>query len=58
MKSVRLFDYLQYDGQAWQVVSQDGPELALKDLASDRIRWPTPAAAPSHGAGGNWPARQ
>lgn len=38
MKSVRLFDYLQYDGQAWQVVAQDGPELALKDLMSGRIR--------------------
>ncbi|MCW2731037.1 MAG: Integrase [Mycobacterium sp.] len=31
MKSVRLFDYLHYDGPAWQVVAQDGPELALKD---------------------------
>uniref|UniRef100_UPI003F58B171 Mu transposase C-terminal domain-containing protein n=1 Tax=Mycolicibacterium obuense TaxID=1807 RepID=UPI003F58B171 len=38
MKSVRLFDYLQYDGQSWQVVAQDGPELALKDLMSGRIR--------------------
>jgi putative transposase len=38
MKSVRLFDFLQYDGQSWQVVAQDGPELALKDLMSGRIR--------------------
>ncbi|MGH7920423.1 MAG: Mu transposase C-terminal domain-containing protein [Candidatus Dormibacteraceae bacterium] len=38
MKSVRLFDYLKYDGQAWQVVAQDGQELALKDLMSGRIR--------------------
>ena len=38
MRSVRLFDYLQYDGQSWQVVAQDGPELALKDLVSGRIR--------------------
>lgn len=38
MKSVRLFDYLQYDGQAWQVVAQDGLELALKELMSGRIR--------------------
>lgn len=38
MKSVRLFDCLQYDGQAWQVVAQDGPDLALKDLMSGRIR--------------------
>ena len=38
MRSVRLFDCLQYDGQSWQVVAQDGPELALKDLVSGRIR--------------------
>ncbi|KUI42946.1 integrase [Mycobacterium sp. GA-1199] len=38
MKSVRLFDCLQYDGQTWQVVAQDGPELALKELMSGRIR--------------------
>jgi len=38
MRSVRLFDYLQYDGQTWQVVAQDGPELALKALISGRIR--------------------
>lgn len=38
MKSVRLFDCLQYDGQTWQVVAQDGPELALKGLMSGRIR--------------------
>lgn len=38
MKSVRLFDCLQYDGQTWQVVAQDGPDLALKDLMSGRIR--------------------
>lgn len=38
MRSVRLFDYLQYDGHSWQVVAQDGPELALKNLVSERIR--------------------
>ena len=38
MKSVRLFDCLQYDGQSWQVVAQDGPELALKNFVSGRIR--------------------
>lgn len=38
MRSVRLFDHLQYDGQSWQVVAQDGPELAPKDLVSGRIR--------------------
>lgn len=38
MKSVRLFDFLQFDGHSWQVVAQDGAELALKDLVSGRIR--------------------
>ncbi|MCZ0728367.1 Mu transposase C-terminal domain-containing protein [Mycolicibacterium iranicum] len=38
MKSVRLFDYLQFDGDSWQVVAQDGLELALKNLVSGRIR--------------------
>ncbi|GAT02584.1 integrase family protein [Mycolicibacterium fortuitum subsp. acetamidolyticum] len=38
MKTVRLFDMLSYDGQTWQVVAQDGPELALKELISGRIR--------------------
>ena len=38
MRSVRLFDYLQHDGQSWQVVSQDGTMLALKNLTTGRIR--------------------
>lgn len=38
MKTVRLFDMLSYDGYTWQVVAQDGPELALKELISGRIR--------------------
>lgn len=38
MKSVRLFDYLQFDGSSWQVVAQEGATLALKDLVSGRIR--------------------
>ena len=38
MKAVRLFDLLSYDGHAWQVVAQDGPQVALKDLISGRIR--------------------
>lgn len=38
MKTVRLFDMLSYDGQTWQVVAQDGPQLALKELISGRIR--------------------
>lgn len=38
MKSVRLFDFIRFDGASWQVVAQDGAELALKNLATDRIR--------------------
>lgn len=38
MKSVRLFDFIQFDGVSWQVVAQDGAELALKNLSSGRIR--------------------
>ena len=38
MKSVRLFDFIQFDGVSWQVVAQDGTELALKNLSTGRIR--------------------
>lgn len=38
MRSVRLFDFLQFDSASWQVVAQDGSELALKNLATNRIR--------------------
>ena len=38
MRSVRLFDFLQFDNASWQVVAQDGTELALKNLATNRIR--------------------
>lgn len=38
MRSVRLFDYLQYDTNSWQVVAQDGTTLALKNLTTGRIR--------------------
>lgn len=38
MKAVRLFDFIQFDGGSWQVVAQDGSELALKNLATSRIR--------------------
>jgi transposase InsO family protein len=38
VKSVRLFDCLQYDGASWQVVAQDGATLALKNLATGRVR--------------------
>lgn len=38
MRSVRLFDCLQYDGNSWQVVAQDGAALALKNLTTGRIR--------------------
>ncbi len=38
MRSVRLFDFLQYDGHSWQVVAQEGADLALKKLTTGRIR--------------------
>ena len=38
MMSVRLFDFIQFDGASWQVVAQDGAELALKNLSTGRIR--------------------
>lgn len=38
MRSVRLFDFIQFDGASWQVSAQDGAELALKSLATGRIR--------------------
>jgi putative transposase len=38
VRSVRLFDCLEYDGNSWQVVAQDGPTLALKNLTTGRIR--------------------
>jgi putative transposase len=38
VRSVRLFDCLQYDGNSWQVVAQDGVTLALKNLTNGRIR--------------------
>jgi putative transposase len=38
VRSVRLFDCLQYDGNSWQVVAQDDATLALKNLTTGRIR--------------------
>lgn len=38
MKSVRLWDLIQFDGDSWQVVAHDGPTLALKSLTTNRIR--------------------
>lgn len=38
MATVRLFDFIEFDGRAWQVVAQDGTELALRDLGTNRIR--------------------
>lgn len=38
MKSVRLFDYIKFDGESWQIVSQNGPILSLQSLGSSRIR--------------------
>jgi hypothetical protein len=35
---VRLFDYIEWDGEAWQVVSAEGAEVALRALESNRIR--------------------
>ncbi|MDF2826277.1 MAG: hypothetical protein K0R68_3685, partial [Mycobacterium sp.] len=38
MRSVRLFDFIEYNACSWQVVAQDGPLLALKNLSTNRIR--------------------
>lgn len=38
MRAVRLFDFIEYDACSWQVVAQDGPMLALKNLSTNRIR--------------------
>lgn len=38
MKSVRLYDFIQFEGTSWQVAARDGAELALKNLATGRIR--------------------
>jgi hypothetical protein len=38
MKSVRLFDFIEYQGASWQVVAQEGTTIALKNLATNRIR--------------------
>ena len=38
MKSVRLFDFIAYDGDSYQVIAQDGARLALKSLTTNRVR--------------------
>ncbi|MDB2197163.1 Mu transposase C-terminal domain-containing protein [Mycobacteroides abscessus] len=38
MKSVRLFDCIEYDSHSWQVVAQEGNTVALKNLMTSRIR--------------------
>lgn len=38
MRSVRLFDCIEYDGHSWQIVAQDGNIVALKNLMTSRIR--------------------
>jgi putative transposase len=38
MRAVRLFDFIQFDGASWQAIARDGTELALKSLATGRIR--------------------
>jgi len=34
MRSVRLFDFIEYNACSWQVVAQDGPLLALENLST------------------------
>lgn len=38
MRSVRLFDFIEFDGSSWQVVAQEGTTIAIKSLATNRIR--------------------
>lgn len=38
MKSVRLFDYLHFDGDSFQVVALEGTILSLKSLTTNRVR--------------------
>ncbi|MFJ3311394.1 hypothetical protein ACIPJU_01060 [Micrococcus endophyticus] len=38
MKSVRLFDFIAYDGDSFQVIARDGARLALKSLTTNRVR--------------------
>lgn len=38
MKSVRLFDYISFDGTSWQVTDQDGALLILTDLSNGNTR--------------------
>lgn len=37
MKSVRLWDFIEFRGQPWQVVAQDGPKVALKNLNTSEV---------------------
>lgn len=37
MKSVRLWDFIEYRSQPWQVVAQDGPKVALKNLNTNEV---------------------
>ncbi|WP_414119773.1 Mu transposase C-terminal domain-containing protein [Corynebacterium nuruki] len=38
MKSVRLLDYITFDGASWQVTAQDGALLTLTDLSTGSTR--------------------
>lgn len=38
MKTVRLFDFIAFDGDSFQVIAQDGARLALKSLTTNRVR--------------------
>jgi putative transposase len=38
VKSLRLFDLIEFDGHVWQVVAHDGPKVALRNQVTQRIR--------------------
>lgn len=38
VRSLRLFDLIEFDGQVWQVVAHDGPRVALRNQVTQRIR--------------------
>ncbi|GAB2514739.1 Integrase core domain protein [Corynebacterium atrinae] len=38
MKSVRLFDYLHFDGDSFQVIALEGTTLSLMSLTTNRVR--------------------
>ncbi|WP_123304715.1 hypothetical protein [Bogoriella caseilytica] len=38
MKSVRLLDFIEFDGDSWQVTGQDGATTTLKSLTTAGVR--------------------